>query len=77
MRSLFALWSSRMPVTDVAVILGGVAMAGKQHGLDLRSLAGLYFTAPLRPGRYRWSVSASTAIGCEAGREKSVFLTVK
>lgn len=76
-RSLFSLAASRTPVTDVAVILGGVAMPGKLHGPDLRSVAGLYFTAPALQGRYRWSVSATTSIGCEAGKDQITFLTVK
>lgn len=76
-QSSFSLGQSRLPVTKVAVMLGGVAMPGQVQGTDLRGVAGLYFTAPTRPGTYRWSVLASTLAGCEDGGAHSLFLTVQ
>lgn len=76
-RSIFSLSKSRLPVTDVAVVLGGLSLPGRVHGDDLRSLASLEFRAPMTVGNFRWAVSGMTALGCESGKSNTILLTVQ
>ena len=77
MTSTFALTQSRLPVTSVSVMIGGVTMPIAAQGTDLRGVAGLTFTAPRRPGVYRWAVRAASASGCQVGADQFVYLTVR
>ncbi len=76
-RVTYALTQSRDPVVMVIVRLNGTEVLPRVTGIDLRQVAGSYFTLPSVPGSYGLSVSALTASGCEDGASRPMTVVVQ
>lgn len=68
--------ASRVAVTTVIVTLNGVEQE-RLTGLDLRTVAGSYFSVPPQMGIYQLEVEAVDANGCSDVSDRSMTVTVK